>query len=137
MISESPKNAKGNQYFKCQDYGHIVTQCPSRNFLVRGTDSDDDELKTVIHEPVGSAYDTIEDVRDSSTQLGVIRCLHTVVRDENWGTFSVFHTYVLHEGKNYKLIIDGGSCANIIAKKTLEKMGLKAKPHPLIQRELS
>jgi len=59
VISESPKNAKGNQYFKCQDYGHIVTQCPSRNFLVRGTDSDDDELKTVIHEPVGSAYDTI------------------------------------------------------------------------------
>jgi len=137
VIGESLKNANDSQCFKCQGYVYIAAQCPSKNFLVRRTNLDVDGLDTVIREPFESLYDTDEDVRDSSTQLGVIRCLHTVVRDENWGTFSVFHTYVLHEGKNYKLIIDGGSCANIIVKKTLEKMGLKAKPHPLIQRELS
>ena len=115
--------------FKCQCYGHIAAQCPSRNLLVRGTDSDDDGLETVVSEPVGSAYDTDEDVRDSSAQLGVIRCLHMVVRDEDWRRSSVFHTYVTHEEKNYKLIIDGGSCANIIVKTTLEKTGLKAEPH--------
>ena len=27
-------------------------------------------------------------------------------------------------------MIDGGSCPNIIAKTALEKMGLKAEPHP-------
>jgi len=32
--------------------------------------------------------------------------------------------------KNYKLVINGGNCANIIAKTALEKMGLKAGPHP-------
>jgi len=41
----------------------------------------------------------------------------------------MFHTYITHEGNNYKLIIDGDSCANIIAKITLEKMCLKAEPH--------
>ena len=41
----------------------------------------------------------------------------------------MFYTYITHEGKNHKLMIDGGSCANIIAKTTLEKMGLKAEPH--------
>jgi len=41
----------------------------------------------------------------------------------------VFHIYITHEGKNYKLMIDGGR-VNIIAKTTLEKMGLKAEPHP-------
>jgi len=40
----------------------------------------------------------------------------------------VFYTYIAHEGKHYKLI-DGGSCANIIAKTALEKMGLRAEPH--------
>jgi len=39
-------------------------------------------------------------------------------------------TYITHEGKNYKLMIDEGSCVNIIAKTTLEKMGLKAESHP-------
>jgi len=42
----------------------------------------------------------------------------------------VFYAYIAHEGKNYKLIIDEGSCPNIIAKTTLEKMSLKVGPHP-------
>ena len=42
----------------------------------------------------------------------------------------MYHTYITHEGKNYKLMIDGGIHANIIAKPTLEKMGLKAELHP-------
>ena len=42
----------------------------------------------------------------------------------------MFYTYIIHEGKNYKLMIDGGSCENIIAKTSLEKMCIKAEPHP-------
>jgi len=42
----------------------------------------------------------------------------------------VFYTYIAYEGKNYKLMIDGSSCVNIIAKTSLEKMGLKVEPHP-------
>ena len=45
------------------------------------------------------------------------------------GVDLVCFTPILHEGKNYKLI-DEGSSANIIAKTALEKMGLKAEPHP-------
>jgi len=33
-------------------------------------------------------------------------------------------------GKNYKLMIDESSSANIIAKTALEKMSLRAEPHP-------
>jgi len=90
VIGESLKNTKGSQCFKCQGYSHITAQYPSRNLLVRETDSDDDGLETVIHELVGSVYDTDEDVRDS-TQLGVIRYLHTLVRDEKWHRSSMFH----------------------------------------------
>jgi len=42
----------------------------------------------------------------------------------------VFYIYITHEGKNYKLMIDEGSCAKIITKTALEKMCLKAEPHP-------
>ena len=43
---------------------------------------------------------------------------------------SMFHTYITHEGKKYKLMIDGGSYVNIIAKIASEKMSLKVEPHP-------
>ena len=44
----------------------------------------------------------------------------------------MFHTYITYKGKHYKLMIGGGSSANIIAKTTLKKMGLKIEPrsHP-------
>ena len=60
--------------------------------------------------------------------MGVVRCSHIAVGAEDWRRSSVFHTYITHEGKNYKLMIDGGS-ANIITKITLEKMGFEAE-HP-------
>ena len=113
MIGESPKNVNDSQCFKCQGYGYIAAQCPFKNFLIRRTNIDDDGLETVIREPVESVYDTDEDVRDSSAQLGVIRCLHTIVRYEDWCKFSIFHTYVTHKGKNHKLMIDKGSCASL------------------------
>jgi len=65
--------------------------------------------------------DSNDDVRVSNIQMGVVRCSHTVVRDKNWRKSSLFHTYVAHEGKNYKLKIDGGSCANIIARQLLRR----------------
>ena len=105
--------------FQCQGYGHVVAQCPSRNFLLK--EADDDELETVVCKPTGSSTDSENDVRVSSIQLGVVRCSHTTVRHEDWRRSSVFHTYITHE-KNYKLMTDRGSYANIIAKTALEKM---------------
>ena len=79
MIGESSRSAKGSQCFKCQGYGHIVAQCPSRNFLVR--EVNDDEIETVVYEPTVSMTN-FDDDRISSIQLGV-RCSHTAVKDEN------------------------------------------------------
>ena len=86
MIDESFRSAKSSQYFKCQSYSHIATQCPSRNLLIKDC-------------------------------------------NEDWRRSTVFYTYIAHEGKHYKLMIDVVSCVNIIAKTALEKMSLKAEPH--------
>ena len=42
----------------------------------------------------------------------------------------MFYIYIAYEGKHYKLIMDGGGCANIIVKTALEKMSLRAEPYP-------
>jgi len=53
---------------------------------------DDDEFEEEIYEPIGSASDTDVDIRISSIQLSVIRCLHTTSRDEDWRKSSTFYT---------------------------------------------
>jgi len=60
VIGESSRKAKGNQYFKCQGYGHVAAHCPSRNLLIKETD--DDEIETVIYEPTCSVTDSDNDV---------------------------------------------------------------------------
>jgi len=67
--------------------------------------------------------------------LGVVRRSHIAISNKDWRRSSVFHTYNTHE-ENYKLMIDGGSCVNIITKTALEKMGLKAEPYPQPYSEL-
>ena len=62
--------------------------------------------------------------------MSIVRCSHTAVRNEDWCRSTVFYNYITHEGKNYKLMIDWDSCANIIVKTALEKMDLKTEPHP-------
>ena len=120
---------------KCQDYDHVATQCPSKNLLVR--EANNDEITIIVYEPTGSATNSdSDDVRISSIQFGVIKCSHTTVRDEDWLRSNVFHTYITHEGKSYKLMINGGSCVNTISKTALEKMGLKAEHIPTHKYEL-
>ena len=59
MIGESSKQgAKGTQCYKCHDYDHVATQCPSKNLLVEGAGLDDDEFGEKIYEAVRSVGDT-------------------------------------------------------------------------------
>jgi len=98
VIGESSRNIKDSQYFKCQGYDHVAVQCPYRNLLIK--EVDDDEIETVVYEPTGSVTDSDDDFRISNIQrvsLGV----HTAVSNEDWRRFSVFHSYIKHEEKNY------------------------------------
>jgi len=52
---------------------------------------DDDEFNEEIYEPVGNPSDTDVDVRVSSIQLSVVRCLHVASRDEDWCRSSFTH----------------------------------------------
>ena len=79
VIGGPSKSAKGSQYFKYQGYGCIVAQCPSRSLFIKETD--DDEIKTVIHEATNKATDSEDDVRVAGIQLGVTKSTHIVVNN--------------------------------------------------------
>jgi len=50
------------------------------------------------------------------------------VKDEQ--TENIFHTQCTVQGKACSLIIDGGSCANIVSLSMIEKLGLQTMTHP-------
>jgi len=74
VICESSKNTKNIRCIKCQGYGHVDAQCPSRNLLDR--EADDDEIETIVYESSGSATDS-NNVKISSIQLSVVMYSHS------------------------------------------------------------
>jgi len=88
VIGEPSKNAKCSQCFKCQGYGYVAEQCPSRNLLVR--EADGDEIETVV-----STTDSDDDVMVSSIQLAAVRC-HIQVLEMRIGINLVCFIPILH-----------------------------------------
>ena len=112
-------------------YDHFAYQCPTRSLLLDEIHADEDhKLEEVVYDHTGDFTDAEEDLKKSGTHLNVIVCLHATSREDDWRKSSVSQTYFTHECKNYKVMIDGDSCVNIISTIAIEKIGFKAKSHP-------
>ena len=46
-------------------------------------------------------------------------------KEEDWVRSSLFHTTCSIGGRVCSLVIDGGSCENVVAEEVVEKLGLK------------
>ena len=56
----------------------------------------------------------------------LVRCLLTTSRaEEDSRKTSIFYTYIKHGDKTYKVMMDEGSCVNIIIKSVVEQMNKK------------
>ena len=54
VYNESSRSIHQNRCFKCQEFGHIVAQCPSKTrtlIIETQSDSDHDDLEEIIHDP--------------------------------------------------------------------------------------
>lgn len=52
------------------------------------------------------------------------------MEEDNWLRNNIFHTRCTSHGKVCDVIINGGSCENVVATKMVEKLHLKTKEHP-------
>ncbi|GKV47692.1 hypothetical protein SLEP1_g54564 [Rubroshorea leprosula] len=68
---------------------------------------------------------------DHEESLVVRRSLHaTITKDEDWLRHNIFHTKCTSRGKVCNVIIDSGSCENVVSNYMVEKLGLPVKDHP-------
>jgi Zinc knuckle len=118
--------------FKCQGLGHLIADCPNRQII------------TLVEEDVDPVYDDYGDggenppsenkeitYADSGELLVVRRALSVAANeDELWLRHNIFHTKCISGGKVYNVIIDGGSCENVVSNMMVEKLGLNTEDHP-------
>ncbi|GJT00100.1 reverse transcriptase domain-containing protein [Tanacetum coccineum] len=112
--------------------GHFAADCPNR------------QVVTLLEEDFGPVFDEYRDAveenisdheeityADSGEMLVVRRALSTVTnKDESWLRHNIFYTRCTCEGKVCTVIIDGGSCENVISTTMVDKLSLKTEEQP-------
>ena len=118
--------------FKCQGFGHIASDCPNRKMVtlveedMEMEDEDDFLLETNEHVAVEEEIT----YADRGEALVVQRSLKVTYMEDEWLRNNIFHTRCTSHGKVCNVIIDGGSCENVVAATMVEKLKLKTEDHP-------
>ncbi|XP_074278633.1 uncharacterized protein LOC141602227 [Silene latifolia] len=130
-----PKGSSLRRCFKCQGYGHIANECPQKRALtaqelcdlipVFVTPEEETVQGSVETDGEGIVYD-LDPL--SNEECLVLRNLHMETGSaENEQREQIFHTRCKVNRKICNLIIDSGSCANVVARDLVDELKLQTK----------
>ncbi|XP_071708618.1 uncharacterized protein [Rutidosis leptorrhynchoides] len=129
-------NNRSPKCFKCQGLGHYSRDCPNQRTVtvwedvkepVYDTDGEYDEATKAAEHTDEIVYP------DQEEALVIQRALNAhpeQTSDNLWLRNNIFRTKVIAKGKVCTMIIDGGSCENVVSTEMVEKLGLQAIDHP-------
>ena len=132
ISKEFPKQLDGKKCFKCQGYGHFITDCPNRRVLTLKEMEEIDQLTTSL-EKEKEEEEKIATVlaSDVGDLLVIERTLHTQKNvEEEDQREHIFHSCCTIQDKVCDLIIDGGSYANVASTQMVSKLNLPTTSHP-------
>ncbi|XP_031120876.1 uncharacterized protein LOC116024113 [Ipomoea triloba] len=111
--------------FKCGEPGHRSNECRSRrsvNLIEENEEDEDGEEESYIEEIVEEDGEHVSCV--------VQHLLYTTEDKSPNQRNNIFRAYCSVLGKVCKLIIDNGSCDNIVSKTLVQHLSLQTLPHP-------
>lgn len=139
VVSEIRNNSRPSRpnalrCYSCGEPGHRQTACPNstrRGLVIQDIDSDQGP-KYDDYGDSDPPNDNVENAFGDEGQLLVLRrnCFLPWAPDESWIRSNLFHSMCTINEKICHLIIDSGSCANIISAEAVHKLSLKTEPHP-------
>ena len=151
-VTELVKAKSHAQYYRCQEYGHFANQYWSQTktllveVLIEDTE-EEDSLEVVVHRQDDYSDASVEDcefngcirtltVTDLTlsydrAHLGVVRCSLAQPEQVNkWRRTVIFQTCMKIENYSYKIIVNSGSCINVVASKLITALEMNPVKHP-------
>ncbi|KAJ0886844.1 putative nucleotidyltransferase, Ribonuclease H [Helianthus annuus] len=125
-----PRN-NTNRCYKCNGIGHMKRECPNKQVVALINDT----APTYDTEPENDSDIPSEIIYpDRGENLVIRRVLSTHVPDPRddtaWLRNNIFRTKCTSQGKVCTVIIDGGSCKNIVSQTVVDKLNLPTQDHP-------
>ncbi|XP_047978411.1 uncharacterized protein LOC125220295 [Salvia hispanica] len=142
QVTKSPSSTESSkvQCFKCKGYGHYARECPNQRVMVIGQDGSvhsEDEEDVVVEDKEASveprmSYSSGEEEDEGSKSLVMLRMLNVQpdLEEHKEQRCNIFHMNCKVYSKTCLVIIDGGSCANVVSEQLVAKLGLKVDKHP-------
>ncbi|XP_076897913.1 uncharacterized protein LOC143551338 [Bidens hawaiensis] len=130
-VIPSSAQTQAQRCYKCHGLGHLKRDCPNKQVVALI----DDPKPVYDSKPEVDNLDTTHLVLpDTGEALVIQRVLNTVVadpsNDTSWLCNTIFRTMCTAKGKVCTVIIDGGSCENIVSSTMVEKLSLPLHDHP-------
>ena len=136
--SQTPISQK--RCYKCQGFGHIASDCPSRKIIsLAEWESKKDEYVEEKREEKEEGED-VQDLEseteefveqaDEGEMLVIRRVMSAQKSAKDEQRENIFHSRCTIQGKICSVIIDGGSCANVVSLEVIEKLKLETMAHP-------
>nr|GLL48175.1 uncharacterized protein LOC109163967 [Ipomoea trifida] len=112
--------------FKCGEPGHRSNECRARKYVNMVEEQDEFDEEGDINE---GEVEVAEEVGEHLNCV-VQRLLYTTKKNNPAQRNNIFRAHCSVLGKVCKLIIDNGSCDNIVSKALVQRLGLPTEPHP-------
>nr|GLL17334.1 uncharacterized protein LOC109163967 [Ipomoea trifida]GLL41384.1 uncharacterized protein LOC109163967 [Ipomoea trifida] len=112
--------------FKCGEPGHRSNECRARKYVNMVEEQDEFDEEGDINE---GEVEVAEEVGEHLNCV-VQRLLYTTEKNNPAQRNNIFRAHCSVLGKVCKLIIDNGSCDNIVSKALVQRLGLPTEPHP-------
>nr|GMD29224.1 transposon Ty3-I Gag-Pol polyprotein [Ipomoea batatas] len=112
--------------FKCGEPGHRSNECRATKYVNMVEEQDEFDEEGDINE---GEVEVAEEVGEHLNCV-VQRLLYSTEKNNPAQRNNIFRAHCSVLGKVCKLIIDNGSCDNIVSKELVQRLGLPTEPHP-------